>query len=91
MSELNVQVDVLTDQQSPLVARIALNGYSINEGGVFGRSGAMRSFKMVTGSVRRIWLDQTPVIIRDENGLEKKIRIFAAPAEEGAVGFVEFL
>lgn len=86
----NVEVNVYTETEKP-VARIMLNGYNIQEGGVFGQSGAMRSFKVVNGDVTDFWSQQQLLTIRDESGNQSKIRIFALPAEEGGSGFVELL
>ena len=73
------------------VAKITLNGYNINAGSVFGRTGAMRSFKLVEGDVFEYWERQEPLCVRDGEGNETQLRIFAVPAEVGATGFVEFL
>ena len=73
------------------MATIALNGYNITAGGVFGRSGAMRSFKVLSGDVHQYWERQEALQVRDDAGNESTLRIFAVPAEEGATGFVEFL
>lgn len=85
-------VVTVTKVDTPVqVARIALNGYNIQAGNVFGRSGAMRSFKVVSGDLWELWDQQTPVVIQDEHGNRSTIRIFALPAEKHASGFVEFL
>ena len=91
MSDVNVEVKVFIEPEANSVAKIALNGYNIGEGSVFGRNGAMRSFKVVEGDVWDFWDKQTILTIRDDAGTESKIRIFAAPAQKGASGFVEFL
>ncbi|MCO5184986.1 MAG: hypothetical protein M9928_14885 [Anaerolineae bacterium] len=85
-------VVTVMDVNAPIqIARIALNGYNIQAGNVFGRSGAMRSFKVVSGDVWELWDRQSPAVIQDEHGNRSTIRIFAMPAEKNSSGFVEFL
>jgi hypothetical protein len=90
MANQIVEVYQLNNAAAP-VATIILNGYNINAGGVFGRAGAMRSFKLVEGNLQISWERQEPLNVRDEEGNESKLRIFAIPAETGGTGFVEFL
>ncbi len=90
MANQIVDVYEINNKATP-VAKIALNGYNIMAGGVFGRAGAMRSFKVVEGSVISYWERQEALRVRDSEGNESTLRIFAAPAETGATGFVEFL
>ena len=87
--ETTVSVSELGGTQS--VATFTLNGYNIEAGGVFGTSGAMRSFKVIEGDIANYWLEQIPLEICDEQGNKSRIRIFAAPANYGGFGFVEFL
>lgn len=91
MANNNVEVSVFSKENDGKVARIMLNGYNIESGGVFGQSGAMRSFKMVEGDVAKFWSRQEILQIKDDSGNEAKIRVFAIPAEEGGSGFVELL
>jgi hypothetical protein len=90
VSEANDVVDVFQKNPKP-IARIALNGHNIEQGGVFGHSGAMRSFRVVYGDLREQWIQQAPLTIRDRFGNESVIRVFAFPADDGAIGFVEFI
>ena len=90
MANQIVDVYEMNNKVTP-VAKIALNGYNITAGGIFGRAGAMRSFKVVEGSVWSYWQRQEALRARDAEGNESTLRIFAAPAEAGATGFVEFL
>ncbi len=90
MANQIVEVYEINRMTTP-VAKIALNGHNINAGSVFGRTGAMRSFKVVEGNIWDYWERQEPLRIRDEAGNESMLRIFAVPAEMGATGFVEFL
>lgn len=90
MANQIVDVYEMNNSTEP-VAKIALNGHNISAGSVFGRAGAMRSFKVVEGNVWGYWERQEALRVRDSEGNESKLRIFAAPAETGATGFVEFL
>ncbi len=76
------------------VAQIALNGYNIPSGGVFGTSGPMRSFKLLdhahADALRAYWASQTPLLLRDGEGGEATIRIYALPATPDSLGLVEF-
>lgn len=91
MADVNVEVSVFHREETKPVAKFSLNGYNIASGGVFGQSGAMRSFKVLDGDIWEYWERQTPLEIRDEEGRKQSIRVFAAPADEGAMGLVEFL
>ncbi len=73
------------------IAQVYLNGYSIEPGGPLGRSGAMRSFTLLKGSLREQWAVQQLLVLKNEGGREASIRIAALPIEEGEAGFVEFL
>ena len=82
---------VLDPKTEKQVARVHLNGYSIESGGPLGRSGALRSFTLLTGSLRRAWSSQQQLMLKVAEDREIPIRIAALPVEEGEVGFVEFL
>lgn len=87
----NTTVEVFHLQSKP-VAKIMLNGQNIAEGaGALYQAGAMRSFKLVDGDVYEYWRDQTPLTIKDDKGNMTTIRIFALPAEDGEIGFVEYV
>lgn len=90
MANQTVDVFELGNQAQP-VAKIMLNGHTIEAGGTFGRSGAMRSFKVVEGNVWEYWNRQQPLRIRDDSGNESTLRIYAAPVSRESTGFVEFL
>jgi hypothetical protein len=81
-------LDPKTDRQ---IARVHLNGYSIESGGPLGRSGAMRSFTLLVGSLRSAWSNQQQLFLKIAEDKRIPIRIAALPVEEGEVGFVEFL
>lgn len=91
MSANEAIVSVFEKNKQQPVAEIALNGYNIAAGGVFGLSGAMRSFRVVKGDIVPYWQTQTALTIRDEHGEERKIRVFAVPVEADSSGLVEFL
>ena len=82
---------VLDPQSERQVARVHLNGYSIESGGPLGRSGAMRSFTLISGSLRSAWSSQQQLLLRVAGDKRIPIRVAALPVEEGEVGFVEFL
>ncbi len=89
-----MELKVLDPQTQELLARVRLNGYSIEAGGPLGRSGAMRSFTLLEGSLRAQWAGQQQLLLKECKELDGRqvfIRIAALPVEEGDVGFVEFL
>lgn len=73
------------------VAKIILNGYNIAAGGPLGKSGVMRSFKMIEGDLFSAWSLGTLLTVCVEDGRTATIRIAAHPAESNSSGFVEFL
>ena len=86
-----MEFDVLDPRTERPVARVHLNGYSIESGGPLGRSGAMRSFTLLNGSLRAAWSTQQQLFLRVTDEKKIPIRIAALPIEDGEVGFVEFL
>ena len=86
-----MQVDVYDPLLEQVIAKLYLNGHSIAAGGPLGKSGAMRSFSLVQGSLIDQWDVQRSLVLRGEDGAEANIRIAALPAEEGETGFIEFL
>ena len=89
-----MEFKVLDPQTQEMLARVHLNGYSIEAGGPLGRSGAMRSFTMLEGSLRAQWASQQQLFLEESKELDGRqvpIRIAALPVEEGDVGFVEFI
>ncbi len=81
-------LDPRTDRE---LARIHLNGHVIQPGGPMGQAGAMRSFTLLTGSLRDQWAHQRPLILRKGDGREIAVRIAALPVDDGEAGFVEIL
>lgn len=75
------------------VAKIALNGYSIDSNASFGHVGSMRSFTIVNGqdALMAHWISQQPLRLKTSHGEGVSVRIFAAPAQADGVGFVEFI
>ena len=89
-----MEFEVFDPQTQELLARVRLNGYSIKAGGPLGRSGAMRSFTLLEGSLRAQWGSQQQLLLKELEELDGRqvpIRIAALPVEEGDVGFVEFI
>ena len=86
-----MEFEVFDPQTQELLARVRLNGYSIKAGGPLGRSGAMRSFTLLEGSLRIQWAGQQQLLLKESDGRQGFIRIAALPVEEGEIGFVEFL
>ncbi len=87
----NTRAVVYEAESSKPVAKIILNGYNIAAGGPLGKSGAMRSFKLIDGDLWEAWHLGKFLHVRAEDGRSGVIRIAAHPAEDGASGFVEFL
>lgn len=73
------------------LARVILNGYNIAAGGPLGRTGVMRSFKIVEGTLWDEWNLGHPLRLKAEDGREATARIAAHPVEAGATGLIEFL
>lgn len=84
-------VTVEENGQAKTIARIILNGRNIAEGTVFGRSGAMRSFKLMKGRLWDHWYTQTPVDVWDASGNYARARIYALPTSREGTGFIEFI
>ena len=82
---------VLDPQTEKQVARVHLNGHSIESGGPLGQSGAMRSFTLLTGSLRAAWSTHRQLLLSVSEDRNIPIRIAALPVEEGEIGYVEFL
>ena len=94
MSDVQNVVTVTLPGRTSDTTRIALNGHNIQSGGVFGRSGSMRSFKLVDNILVDIypyWDRQLPLEIHDEQGKKSLIRIYALPVGSKGTGFVEFV
>lgn len=89
----NEVIATVYDERSKPIARIALNGYNIRAGGALGRSGAMRSFRVLDGAptLWDHWQGQRSFTLSDEEGNASEARIAAYPAEDNGFGFVEFV
>jgi hypothetical protein len=79
------------DNKDKQLAEVRLNGHNISPGGPFGRSGSMRSFRLVSGDLWDYWNVQSVLTLRDDDGREARIRIYALPAEDASFGFIEFV
>jgi hypothetical protein len=79
------------DTKDKPLAQVRLNGHNIAPGGPFGRSGSMRSFRLVQGDLWDHWNNQITLTMRDDDGRESLIRVYALPAEEDSFGFIEFV
>ncbi|HRQ40247.1 MAG TPA: hypothetical protein PLD25_20240 [Chloroflexota bacterium] len=82
---------VFGPQSTIPVARVVLNGYSIEQSKSLGRYGAMCSFKIVEGDLWAEWHAQTQLILRGQAGDEAFIKITALPVEEDSYGLIEFI
>lgn len=91
MSGNNTNAVIYEENGTRPLAQVVLNGYNIAAGGPLGRSGAMRSFKIVEGELWEQWNRGVSLQVRAEDGRVARARIAAHPAEEGAAGFIEFL
>lgn len=90
-NELTDALDVYDNQNSKLVARIALNGYDIHAGGFFPTSGVMRSFVLLDGDLWEQWNAVESVTLKNEQGAHVTVRVAALPVEDDGYGLIEFL
>jgi predicted NUDIX family NTP pyrophosphohydrolase len=89
--KLTKAIDVYETRNNQLVARISLNGYDIEAGGLFPNSGAMRSFIMVDGDLWEQWNAVETLLLKNQQGASVSARIAALPVEEDGFGLIEFL
>lgn len=73
------------------LAQIVLNGYNISAGGPLGKTGAMRSFKIVDGDLFDQWDLRSSLLLHAEDGRVADARVAALPAEDESYGLMEFL
>lgn len=89
--DLTDALDVYNNQNSKLIARISLNGYNIESGGLFPSSGTMRSFVLLDGDLWDQWNAVETVMLKKETGTQVPIRVAALPVEDDGYGLIEFL
>lgn len=82
---------VLKSQDSAPLAKVVLNGYSIEQTESLGRHGAMCSFKIIEGDLWAEWHSQTQLVLRTQTGDEALIKITALPVESDSYGLIEFI
>lgn len=82
---------VLGLQSANPLARVVLNGYSIEQSKSLGRHGALCSFKIVDGDLWAEWHSQAQLVLRTEAGDEALIKITALPVDEDSYGLIEFV
>jgi hypothetical protein len=90
-NDLTAALDVYGNHSNSLVARISLNGYDIEAGGVFPSTGAMRSFVVVEGDLWDQWNAVETLTLVNETGRKVDVRVAALPVEEDGYGLIEFL
>lgn len=73
------------------IARVVLNGYSIEQNQSLGRHGALCSFRIVEGDLWEEWHGQTHLVLRTQTGQEAAIKITALPVEVNSYGLIEFI
>jgi hypothetical protein len=49
----------------------------------------MRSFAIIRGSLYEYWANQTPIMLKHDNGIQVYVRIAALPVERGEMGLFE--
>lgn len=91
MTKQTNTISVYTSQAKKPIASIVLNGYNIAAGGPLGRTGAMRSFKVISGDLWDSWNRQETLSLQSDNGEQATIKIAALPVEIDGAGLVEFL
>ena len=84
---LNVHVP---GQVTP-IAQVTLNGYNIEKNVSLGDLGAIRSFKVISGSLWDFWSTQETLLLRDQKGNEIQIKIAALPTDDNSAGLIEFI
>jgi len=82
---------IVYDNKNKPLAMVSLNGHNIAPGGPLGLAGSMRSFRLLKGDLWEYWNQQTVLLMRDNDGRESSVRIFALPAEAESSGFIEFV
>lgn len=90
-NKLTASLDVYDTKTKNLIARIALNGYDINAGGLFPTSGAMQSFVLLDGDLWDQWNAVEPVSLKNETGAQVPVHVAALPVEDDGYGLIEFL
>lgn len=92
MSDTNNTNAIVYDGESGRkIALIILNGYNISAGGPLGKTGAMRSFKIVKGDLWDEWSERRSLMIRAEDGRTADALVAALPAEADSFGLIEFM
>lgn len=87
----NVRAVVFKAEDNEQLAMIMLNGYNIAAGGPLGKTGAMRSFKILRGDLWDEWNIRSDLVLKVEDGREATARVAAHPAEDDSFGLIEFL
>lgn len=82
---------VLSHQSASPLAKVVLNGYSVEQSQSLGRHGALCSFKIVEGDLWHEWHTQTQLVLRTQTGDEALIKITALPVEADSYGLIEFV
>lgn len=91
IQKLTEALDVYDNPKNKRVARIALNGYDIQSGGLFLTSGAMRSFVLIDGDLWDQWNAVKTLTLQNESGNQVSFRVAALPVEDDGYGLIEFL
>lgn len=82
---------VLKPQSASPLAKVVLNGYSIEQTKSLGRHGALCSFKIIEGDLWDEWHAQTQLVLRAQAGDEAHIKITALPVDTDSYGLIEFV
>jgi hypothetical protein len=82
---------VLRPSSASPLAKVVLNGYSIEQTKSLGRHGAMCSFKIIEGDLWDEWHTQAQLVLRTQAGDEALIKITALPVEADSYGLIEFV
>lgn len=88
----NMQDAIILDtHDGSQLAEVMLNGYNIEQGGPLGLAGRMRSFMLVSGSLRYAWRRQQVMRLETPDGQTIDVRVAALPATADSMGLIEFL
>ena len=73
------------------IAKVRLNGYNISTERSLWQRGALRSFSINSGDLRKSWSRHEMLLLHDGKSRRARIKIAALPTDEDSFGLIEFL